>query len=434
MIRRLTRWSVAAAALALSVGAAPAAAESLWVAQVPTVSGNGTSCTTPGYNAIQAAVVKAGAGATLHVCRGVYVEQLQITKSLSIVPAGAVSVKLPVSPADSTTTCDVARGEPHPQDIVSICGHVTVSIKGVTIEGPWPTGTCNDFINGILVAGEANLRLTNSTVLDAGGTPINGCQGGDGIRIGVNHKEPANAGTATLVNDTVSGYQKGGIVDYGEGSRATMTSVTVTGAGETPEIAQNGIEVLYGARGNITKANVSGNECNDVAGGCGPNMVSETESCGVLFYGALAGSTVTSSTVESNDIGVFYEDESAAAPTAPQVTIVGDTIAGSRDAAVLLGQGNARVNTSTLNGGQTGIGLLQLASDSYGPTGSGSGDIVENMSKWAVWGLSDKGTDPAGSFTITKSSISGNPTGAGVTESVHTESPNLNIFTTPSDS
>jgi hypothetical protein len=53
------------------------------------------------------------------------------------------------------------------------------------------------------------------------------------------------------------------------------------------------------------------------------------------------------------------------------------------------------------------------------------------MSKWAVQGYSDNEPgDKYGSFTISKSQISNNPSGASVSESVTTNNePLLKIFT-----
>ena len=41
----------------------------------------------------------------------------------------------------------------------------------------------------------------------------------------------------------VNTYQKNGITVDGNGSGATINNATVTGTGETPSIAQNGIQI-----------------------------------------------------------------------------------------------------------------------------------------------------------------------------------------------
>ncbi len=62
----------------------------------------------------------------------------------------------------------------------------------------------------------------------------------------------SDPGTATLNNDVVSSYQKNGITVDGTGSSAAIGNVTVTGAGETTAIAQNGIQISDGATARIS--------------------------------------------------------------------------------------------------------------------------------------------------------------------------------------
>jgi Right handed beta helix region len=412
-------------ATAAAMAAVPAAASagSLWVAHAPTVKSPGKSCTSPGYNTIQSAIAADTTGAKIEVCTGTYVEQLQITKALSIAAAGSVTVQLPATPSLSTTTCDEATGEPN-EDVVSICGAGIVTITGLTIEGHWPSGRCSDSLYGILVAGEADLKLTDSTIAGAGADPINGCQGGVGIQVGMAWTKPVEVGMATLSNDTVSGYQKNGITVDGAGSKAAITSTTVTGTGETPTIAQNGIQVSNGAQAKITESTISGNEYN-------PSY----EATGVLFYGAAAGSSVTKSIIDDNDFGVYYLDGSPPPqPTSSQLAISSDKMTDDRYASVGLDQGWATVNNDELEGGKVGILVFQYEEQQYGPKGTGSGDTIKGMSEWAVQGSSDESSaDHPGSFSIVKSAISGNPFGASVSNSVTSNSKSLSITTASSD-
>jgi Right handed beta helix region len=425
----------ATVAIAAVVAALPAAASaaSLWVAHAPTVKGPGKSCTSPGYSTIQSAIAADTTGAKIEVCTGTYIEQLQITKGLSIVAAGSVTVRLPATPVDSTTECDKASlkgleeheyGDQPNQDLVAICGAGTVTITGLTFEGNWPAGTCDDSLYGILVGGGADLKLTDSTISGAGADPINGCQGGIGVQVGMAWTNPVEIGTATLTNDTIGGYQKNGITVDGPGSKATITSTTVTGAGETPAIAQNGIQVSNGAQAKITGSTISGNEYN-------PGY----EATGVLFYGAAAGSSVTKSIIDDNDFGVYYLDGLPTPPTSSQLTISGDKLTNDRYASVGLDQGWATVSSDELAGGKVGILVFQYDEQQYGPKGTGSGDTISGMSEWAVQGSSDENpADHPGSFSIVKSSISGNPLGASVSNSVTSNSKSLSITTASSDS
>jgi hypothetical protein len=440
----------AIAAMALIAVPAAASATTLWVAQAPTVTGNGRSCTSPGYNTIQGALSAAPLGASVSVCGGTYEEQLQITQAVSLKAVGSVTVKLPAAPANSTTACDTAPGtgsyQPD-QDLVAVCGTGVVKVTGFTFEAYWAPGTCDESLYGILVGGGATLQLTSSTVLGAGAKPINGCQGGVGIQVGMAWTTPAEAATAKLVNDSVQGYQKNGITVDGPEAAATITTVAVTGAGATPEIAQNGIQVSNGALGKISKSTITANECNNAS--CSESAFAY-QATGLLFYGARTGSSVATSTISENDVGVFNEASSPTPPPVAQLSITGDTLTNDRYESVLLSQGWAKLASDTLSGGKVGIEILQYndpaepsRGESYGPRGSGTKITIKNMTEWAILGASNiPGTTRkekeeqqtlAGYFQITVSEISGNPPGASVAESVHSQSPTLNIFATKED-
>jgi parallel beta helix pectate lyase-like protein len=339
---------------------------------------------------------------------------------------------LPASPLEATSSCAAATE----QDLVDICtqGAETVRITKVTFEALWPAGTCNDELYGINVGGNAKLVLTNSVMDGAGAHPVNGCQGGVGIQIG--RQRTSQVATATLTDDSVSEYQKNGITVDNTGSKATMKRVTVTGAGPT-DTAQNGIQVSRGATGKIGESTITDNECNaaEVAA-CGNGSAGELEedATGVLFYLEGKGSYVMKSRINNNDLGVSHL--AGEETTRPQVTINDNELIEDRYASVMLGQGNAMVSKDTMRKGTVGVLLLQYAGQAFGPKGSGSEDEISEMTSFAIEGLSDnEPSDQFGSFTVTKSEISGNPPGADVEEAVHTNNPSkLRIITNATDS
>jgi hypothetical protein len=420
--------AVVGAALALVAVPAAASANTLYVSPAaPSAPFN--SCAHPGYNSINTAA-KASA-TTVHVCPGLYEEQVQIEKAVNITaPEGPVKIKLPAAPANSTTSCDTAiTGYQPNQDLISICTPGTVSITGVTIEALWPTGTCYNSMYGIFVAGGATLKATNVVVNAAGPSPINGCQGGVGIEIGSARIEPNEVGHGILKSVNVYGYQKNGVTAAGEGSTLSTVNSIVTGAGATNQIAQNGIQVSFGASGAISKTAIRNNECDHVS--CGPDSQTSSQSAGVLFYGAATGSSVRSSTISGNDIGVSTESFAPTEPSSAQFVVNTNTLENDRYEAILISQGWTTADKNTITNGNVGIQLLQFAEQTYGPKGTGLGDKVSGMSKWAVQGYSDNEPgDKYGSFTISKSQISNNPSGASVSESVTTNNePLLKIFT-----
>jgi len=409
--------------------------KSLWVNSAATVTVPGKSCTTPGFNTVQAAINAAPAGATIHICSGSgpYVEQLSITQPVSLVAAGSgVTIALPTADASastlhSTTACDTAPGTgafQADEDEISICTTGHVNITGITVQALWPADTCYDSMFGILVAGGADLKMTNSTMEGAGGSPFNGCQGGVGIQVGMAWTTPVEVGHATLKNVTVEHYQKNGITVDGAGSTATVNASTVTTA-PTDQLAQNGIQISNGAQGKITDSSVSGDECNEPSA-CGSDSLSFAQSTGVLFYGAAPGTSVTHSSISGSDIGVYSFDAAAAAPTTPNATVSNDTLSGDRYEAVALDQGSTVVSNDTISGGNVGIQILQYAGafpQAYGVTAVAKNDKISGMAVAAAQIYSDNAVsgDLPGSLSISKSKISGNP--GSITGSILDNSP-----------
>ena len=101
----------------------------------------------------------------------------------------------------------------------------------------------------------------------------------------------------------MTSYQKNGITVDGNGSGATINNATVTGTGQTPAIAQNGIQISDYATAKINSGSVSGNECDDTSGGCGPDGFTQTQSCGILLFDA-GLVTVNATGASANDVGI----------------------------------------------------------------------------------------------------------------------------------
>lgn len=410
-IRSLALACACVAGLALP---AVAGASTLYVSNTAPVVPGGKSCAQPRYSTIQAAIEAPGTP-SIAVCPGTYTEQLTITKTATLKAAGtsgSADVVLPASPQNTKTPCDEApgTGEFQPdQDGVSICTSGVVAIAGLKFEPKWPEGKCYDSLYGILVAGGATLKAKDVTVDGGGAFPINGCQGGIGIQVGMAWTKPVEVGHATLQGVTVTDYQKNGITVDGAGSSATITGTTVKGAGATPETAQNGIQVSNGASATIKASKVSGNECDHSS--CGPDGLSQYQATGVLFLGAAPGSSVASTELAGNDIGTYYFSEAAKQPASPELTLSKDSFVGNRYEGVVLDQGDALIKGGTITGpGNVGIDLLQYAGQTLASQSSASSVHVEGQSV-AVDVESDKAAgDKPGKFVLTKSTLSGDTT------------------------
>src|ERR1700686_3880521 len=115
---------------------------------------------------------------------------------------------------------------------------------------------------GVVVNGDVggpSASVTNSNIHDIGELPLNGDQHGVGIYFRAFLLTGSASGT--ISNDTFTNYQKGGIVANGQGVNVAITDNVVTGQGRVTYIAQNGIQVGYGASASVMRNTVTGNAC-----------------------------------------------------------------------------------------------------------------------------------------------------------------------------
>lgn len=133
---------------------------------------------------------------------------------------------------------------------------------GVATVEDWNIYGANYF--GVLVNGDggsvqANIR--NNFIHNIGEVPFNGAQHGVGVYIRAFFA--GNDVTGEITGNTVFAYQKGGIVVNGRGAKISkVNNNRVLGQGHVPYIAQNGIQVGYGAMpypAQVVGNTVSGN-------------------------------------------------------------------------------------------------------------------------------------------------------------------------------
>jgi hypothetical protein len=136
----------------------------------------------------------------------------------------------------------------------------TAHIKNLTITTSGLSNTCDDGddrLRGILFEG-AGGSITDNQVNDVNQGTGSGCQEGNGIEVRNTPFDGThpNTKTVTIAGNTVSNYQKNGITANGD-VVATITANTVTGLGPVNFIAQNGIQMGFGARGKIRNNTVA---------------------------------------------------------------------------------------------------------------------------------------------------------------------------------
>lgn len=406
--RKVWVGALATTVLALAAPAVASAATKLYVNGAAPV-GTGKSCESPSYTTVQAAITAASSGATIEVCAGTYTEQIEITKPLKLELAtgsGTATLQLPSAPTASATSCDTAEGvEAGQVDEVSICTPGKVAITNLRINALAPIESCAGGLNAINVAGGAELTAKTDEIVGASTTvdAYKGCQKGIAVNVGSGNSE---VGHAKLEDDSFTGYQKNGPTASNAGSTLTIKGSVIQGEGPSSYIAQNGVQIAYGAKGTIEENTISDNEC-ELSGVCSD---SSEEATGLLFYGAAAGSKVSENTIADNDIGVYYASTSATQPTHPEVKFSYDKLQSDRYQGFVLEQGDVSLKGESITGtGQEGIEFIQSASQPYGDHSSAKGLTIEDQSVAALYVATDGSpSDPPGSFKISDSSISKN--------------------------
>lgn len=198
---------------------------------------------------------------------------------------------------------------------------------------------------GIVVNGAA-VDVTDSSIHDIGETPFNGTQHGIAI-----YYAYGSTSSGKISDNKVWNYQKGGITANGSGVNVTISDNTVTGLGPVAFIAQNGIQVGYGASAIVDDNRVSANQYTPQT----------WASAGILLYqpGAV---DVNDNRVTTSDVGIY------AIGTDGGVTIRHNDVSGSTFDGIVLDTatgGQIIDNKSHDNGlaGGPGIGV-------YGTTGA----------------------------------------------------------------
>jgi len=157
---------------------------------------------------------------------------------------------------------------------------------------------------------EPDLRLRGIFFLDASGSvtdseianisQASGCQEGNAIEA----RSGTNATTLRLVGNRITGYQKTGIGLFGSVSAQIMFN-HVEGYGSTDRIAQNGIQVSFGARATIRWNTVINNLY-------APQTAAST---GIFLWEAGTGCSVGLNAVRNNDVGIYLLDTQGARVT-----------------------------------------------------------------------------------------------------------------------
>jgi Periplasmic copper-binding protein (NosD) len=267
-------------------------------------------CPKARFTHIQDAINAASPGDRIRVCKGTYVEQLTINKALSI-DAGSGAVLMPSAMKQNTTSLFDAAPI---ATAVLVENATNVSLRGLTVDGANNgIAECAPDLEGITfqnASGSVERIAIRNFKLGAG---LGGCQSGTGIFV---QSGGGNISHVEIEDCTIHDYQKNGITANEIGTRAFVRHNVVTGIGPTSGAAQNGIQIGFGAGGEISR-NVVTNDlwspctavstCQTVA-----TNILVTQSDGVEISGNKAGISQVAIFVDGNDAEVEGNETFAA--------------------------------------------------------------------------------------------------------------------------
>lgn len=370
------------AILGLMVSARPALSATLVVdsdGQATPASCNAATATP--YTTIQAAISAAAAGDTVVVCPGTgpYDEQPVVDKPLRISGRGDATVR-PSPMLDNTTSLSTGNA--------IAAGILVTDTAGVVVESIAVDGTDNGATGCARNPVGIYFRNASGTVENAAvrnmrlGAGLEGCQGGLGVFV----QSGVEGTSVVLVQGTsVHGYQKNGITASGAGTTLTARRNRVTGLGPTPHIAQNGIQVSFGAAGSIERNAVA----NHVWTGCTPESCSFV-STNVLVFEAADGLVVRDNTLVHTQVGIYLSDTNGAVIQGNDVTQTSPF-----DGISVFGDSNLIVGNDVTHSEESGIFL-----DGNGNTARRNRINEAPIGIWSFSGLNTMPTTGLGRNTV----------------------------------
>ncbi|MFZ0798747.1 MAG: hypothetical protein WCA13_13380 [Terriglobales bacterium] len=351
------------------------------------------------------AAVKGATYAVIDVCPGTYTEQVVISQSLTLigVKGGSQNAAVIVPPTTGVVanTVDVDTGNPIAAQILVQNTAGPVSITNLTVDG---TGNqisgCSPDLHGILFQ-NASGTVDHVAVRNQipAGVP-SGCQIGEGIFV---QTATGFTSTVTVETSSVHNYNKNGITGNDPGTKLTATGSYIQGAGVVPSggAAQNGIQLGYGATGQISLNTVIDNIYGD------PTVAASAD---ILLYDTAesSGITVTSNVLGNSQLPIGLETDFAygASEYGDGVTVTTNKIFGTStyDAIDVCTNGNTVTKNTIYNSAQSGVHFDDSCSVYYSGPATGENNtatgntILESacagiLDDWAGAGGNTYGTE-----------------------------------------
>ena len=311
------------ACLVVCFAIGPALAQDAKKAPNILVDDDKVQCPTAAYTSIQAAVNAAQSGNVIRVCAGTYQEQVVIDKSLTLEADNGVIV----IPSDVVANSAGSSGSPIAA-IILVRNAENVDLDGFIVDGSANgLSGCGPTFIGILYQ-DASGTIEHNAVRRVRLAPdLPGCQSGNAIDV---ESSSGGQSSVTIADNSVDGYQKNGITANEPGTTVQVTENAVTGIGPTTGAAQNGVQIGFGAKGDVTNNSVADN----VYSPCESAANCPSNAAGILIFQS-DGVRVERNTLGSNQVGIFV--------AANHVDVGGNTVFHSvaLDGIALVGNNNS---------------------------------------------------------------------------------------------
>jgi hypothetical protein len=210
-----------------------------------------SKCPDATFTKIQDAVNAAEPGSHIRVCPGTYPEQVSISKPLSIEGDNGAIV-MPSGMVQNTTS--LFDGTPAAA-VVLVRNTDGVTLENLTVDAANNgISGCAPTLIGVFyrnASGSVSDLAVRNMLLSQN---LSGCQSGLGI-----FAQSGSGGTSRVVieSSSVHDYQKNGITGNEAGTELVVRSNVVTGIGPTTGAAQNGVQIGFGASGEVTSNQVA---------------------------------------------------------------------------------------------------------------------------------------------------------------------------------
>jgi hypothetical protein len=296
-------------------------------------------CPTAEFSTIQAAIDAASPGQQIRVCAGTYAEQLTIQKTVLLAADDGVTV----IPSGVVENSNGAGGENIAAAIL-VKNATGVHITGFRVDGSANGLTgCAPRLVGVLFEDASGFLAHNAIRHFRLSSALAGCQSGNAIEVATT---AGGSSQVTINGNSVDDYQKNGITANDAGSSAKVEFNTVTGIGSTPAIAQNGVQIGFGAAGTITSNTIS----NNLYAPCVSAAQCDTNATGILIFQS-TGVVIASNSVGNNNIGVFSNGDN----THVESNQISNTIA--LDGVAFQSNGNVALSNNIVQSDEAALSL-----------------------------------------------------------------------------